>query len=384
MAGKDKPSAGVAPGGWSAVAGREKSGLLLPAHDCLAHMAIRALDGPTTRSVVRIVLTVVATLVVLYAAYLVRGVLVLVLVAAFLAIGLDPAVRRLQAWGLTRGQAVGAIFLAACAFIAAFVIAVIPPLVRQIASFATNLPQDIRNFAEDNSRIREWIVENDIAGRLQDAVANVPAAISGSLGNVFGLAGSVLAALFSLLTVLILSIYFLISLSRIHEGTLRLVPRSKRTQVAALLDPILEKIGGYIAGQVTVAVIAGVLAGIYLGIIGVPFPIALALWVTIAALIPLVGATLGAIPAVIVAFFTSAGVGIATLVYFLIYQQVENYLIAPRVMTRAVDISPAAVLLAALIGGNLLGFVGALMAIPAAAAIKLVVQEIVIPRTEST
>jgi predicted PurR-regulated permease PerM len=193
----------------------------------------------------------------------------------------------------------------------------------------------------------------------------------------------VLAALFSLLTVLILSIYFLMSLSRIHEGTMRLVPKSKRARVAALLDPILQKIGGYIAGQVTVAVIGGALAGIFLAVIEVPFPIALALWVAIAALIPLVGATFGAIPAVIVAFFTSTGLGIATLLYFLIYQQVENYVIAPRVMTRAVDISPAAVLLAALIGGNLLGFVGALMAIPAAAAIKLIVQEILLPRTEA-
>jgi predicted PurR-regulated permease PerM len=347
-------------------------------------VASREPDRPSTRTVVRIVVTVVATLLLVYAAYLVRGILVLVLVAAFLAIGLDPAVRRLQAWGLRRGQAVGTIFLAAIAFIVAFIVAVIPPLVRQITSFATNLPQDIRNFAQDHPRIQEWVVENDIAGRLQDAVANVPAAISGSLGNVFGLAGSVLAALFSLLTVLILSIYFLLSLSRIHEGTLRLVPKSRRARVSTLVDPILERIGGYIAGQVTVAVIAGVLAGFFLAIVGVPFPIALALWVTIAALIPLVGATLGAIPAVIVAFFTSTGLGVATLAYFLIYQQVENYLIHPRVMTRAVDISPAAVLLAALIGGNLLGFVGALMAIPAAAAIKLVMQEIVLPRAEAT
>jgi predicted PurR-regulated permease PerM len=347
-------------------------------------VASREPDRPSTRTVVRIVVTVVATLLLVYAAYLVRGILVLVLVAAFLAIGLDPAVRRLQAWGLGRGQAVGTIFLAAIAFIVAFIVAVIPPLVRQITSFATNLPQDIRNFAQDHPRIQEWVVENDIAGRLQDAVANVPAAISGSLGNVFGLAGSVLAALFSLLTVLILSVYFLLSLSRIHEGTLRLVPKSRRARVSTLVDPILERIGGYIAGQVTVAVIAGVLAGFFLAIVGVPFPIALALWVTIAALIPLVGATLGAIPAVIVAFFTSTGLGVATLAYFLIYQQVENYLIHPRVMTRAVDISPAAVLLAALIGGNLLGFVGALMAIPAAAAIKLVMQEIVLPRAEAT
>jgi predicted PurR-regulated permease PerM len=117
-------------------------------------VASREPDRPSTRTVVRIVVTVVATLLLVYAAYLVRGILVLVLVAAFLAIGLDPAVRRLQAWGLGRGQAVGTIFLAAIAFIVAFIVAVIPPLVRQITSFATNLPQDIRNFAQDHPRIQ--------------------------------------------------------------------------------------------------------------------------------------------------------------------------------------------------------------------------------------
>jgi predicted PurR-regulated permease PerM len=106
--------------------------------------------------------------------------------------------------------------------------------------------------------------------------------------------------------------------------------------------------------------------------------------VTIAALIPLVGATIGAIPAVIVAFFDGPTLGIGTLIYFIIYQQIENYVIAPRIMTKAVDVSPAAVLLAALLGGSLLGFVGALMAIPTAASLKLIHQEIILPRTESS
>jgi predicted PurR-regulated permease PerM len=199
-----------------------------------------------------------------------------------------------------------------------------------------------------------------------------------------GVAGSVLAALFNVLTVFILTIYFMLSLARIREGSLRLVPKSKRQKVAELVDPILEKIGGYIAGQITVALIAGSLAFVFLAVVGVPFPVALALWVAIASLIPLVGATIGAIPAVIVAFFDSLGLGVATLIYFIVYQQIENYVIAPRIMTKAVDISPAAVLLAALIGGSLLGFVGALMAIPAAASIKIIVQEVLIPRIEST
>jgi predicted PurR-regulated permease PerM len=279
---------------------------------------------------------------------------------------------------------VALIFFAAIAFIVAFAVAVIPPLVRQVTSFATDLPGYVEDFADRYPRVREWVVDNDIPQRLEEAVGSIPTAISGSVGNVVGIAGSVLAALFNLLTVLILTIYFMLSLSHLHEGTLRLVPMSRRQRVSELVDPVLEKIGGYIAGQITVALIGGVMAGVFLAVMGVPYPIALALWVAIAALIPLVGATIGAVPAVIVAMFDSVGLGIGTLVYFLVYQQVENYFIHPRVMTRAVDISPAAVLLAALIGGSLLGFVGALMAIPAAASIKLVVQEIVLPRLDTT
>jgi predicted PurR-regulated permease PerM len=346
-------------------------------------MSARPVSAPSTAVVVRIVLTIVATLLVLYAAYLVRGLLVLVLVAAFLAIGLDPAMRRLEKMGLSRGQSVLAIFLIAIAFIVAFSLAVIPPLVRQVTSFATNLPDYISDLGRDHPEVRDWLNSNDISSKLESAVSNIPAAIGGSVGRVFGLAGSLLSALFNIVTVLILTIYFSLSLHRIHEGTIRLIPKSRRERFSRLLDPIFEKIGGYIAGQVTVALIAGSLAGLFLTIIGMPFPIALALWVTISALIPLVGATLGAIPAAVVGLFTSIGMGIGTIIYFIVYQQVENYVIAPRVMTRAVDISPAAVLISALIGGNLLGFFGALMAIPTAAAVKLIVQEVVIPRVES-
>jgi predicted PurR-regulated permease PerM len=347
-------------------------------------MATTAQERPSTRTVIRIVLTVVGILLLLYAAFLVRAILVLVLIAAFLAIGLDPAVRRLEKLGLSRGLSVAAIFLAAVLFIAGFALAVVPPLVTQVTSFATDLPDYVQDIANSNPRIQEFVQENDISTKLKDAVGQIPTVIGSSFGSVLGIAGSVLAALFNGLTVLVLTIYFLLSLSRIRAGSMKLVPKSKRERANELMDPILEKIGGYIAGQIIVGVIAGIISFIFLGLAGVPFPVALALWVALAALIPLVGATIGAIPAVIVAFFSSTGLGIATLVFFLVYQQVENYIIAPRVMTKAVDVSPAAVLLAALIGGSLLGFVGALMAIPAAASLKLITQEILVPRAETS
>lgn len=346
-------------------------------------MARAQREGPTNATVARVVLVVAGMLLLLYAIYLVRSVLTLVLVAVFLAAGLDPAVRKLEGFGLKRGQAVAVIFLAVTLFLMGFAIAVIPSLVEQVTTFATNLPSYVQDLAERYPRIRDYVSENNISERLQSATGQIPSVIGGSFGRVLGVAGSVLGSLFKLLTLLILTIYFLLSFSRLRHGSMKLVPRTRRARVQKLADPILEKIGGYIAGQITIALIAGVLAFLFLAIAGVPSPIAFALWVSLAALIPLVGATFGAIPAVIVAFFTSLTLGIATLVYFIVYQQIENYIIQPRIMTKAVDISPAAVLLAALIGGSLLGFVGALMAIPAAASLKLIVQEVVLPKLET-
>ena len=318
----------------------------------------------------------------LYCAYRVRSVLMLVFVAGFLAIGLDPAVAFLERRGLKRGLAVTVIFLAGLLALVGFIAAVVPPLVEQVSTFATELPEYVDSLAERNDRIAEFVRDNDIADKLRDAIDQAPTQISGSLGTVVGVAGSVLGKLFNGLTVIVLMIYFSLSLGRMREGSLRLVPKSRRQRVNSLVEPILEKIGSYIAGNVAVSIIAGVVSFIFFAIAGVPYPVALALWVAIADLIPLVGATLGMVPALVVAFFISIPLGIVTLVFFTIYQQVENYVIVPRVMTKAIDISPAAVLLAALIGGSLLGFVGALMALPFAAAVKLIVQEVAMPKLE--
>jgi predicted PurR-regulated permease PerM len=345
-------------------------------------VASRRHEPPSVATVFRVVFAAAGALLLLYCTYKVRSVLMLVLVAAFLAIGLDPAVAFLERKGLKRGLAVTAIFLAVLLAFVGFIAAVVPPLVDQVSTFATELPEYVDSLAQRNDRVAEFVRDNDIADRLREAIDQAPTQVSGSLGTVVGVAGSILGKLFNGLTVIVLMIYFSLSLSHMREGSLKLVPKSRRGRVKELADPILEKIGSYIAGNVAVSIIAGVVSFIFFIIAGVPYPVALALWVAIADLIPLVGATLGMVPALVVAFFISIPVGIATAVFFLIYQQVENYVIVPRVMTKAIDISPAAVLLAALIGGSLLGFVGALMALPFAAAVKLLMQEVALPKLE--
>ncbi|MDQ4124078.1 MAG: AI-2E family transporter [Actinomycetota bacterium] len=345
-------------------------------------MAARAPDRGTAGVVFRNVFVVAGAVLLIYCLYVLRKLLMLVFIALFLAVGMDPAIRRLQGWGMKRGQAVAVILLGIVAFLAGFVAAVVPPLVEQVTEFATNLPEYVRDLSESNERIREYVSEQNIAERLQDATQDIPAQIGSSFGTVVGVAGSVLATIFNTITVLVLTIYFSLSFTKLREGSLRLIPKSKRERVQSIMDPVLTKIGGYIAGNVVISVVAGVVSFTFLAVAGVPFPVALALWVAIADLIPLVGATLGAVPAVIVAFFDSPATGIATLAFFAVYQQVENYFIAPRVMTKAVDLSPAAVLVAALSGAALLGMVGVLIAIPAAAALKLIASEIVVPWAE--
>ena len=339
-------------------------------------------EGPSTITIFRVVFTAAAALVVLYAVYLVRSLVLLVLVAAFLAVGLDPVVRWLQRRGLKRGQAVAVLFLGLVLIFAGFGFAIVPPLVEQVETFATNVPEYVDDLADRNQRIAEFVDTRNITERLRSATTDLPSQLGGSFGTVLGIAGSIIASIFNTITVIVLTVYFSLSLTGMREGSLRLIPKSKRERTKELMDGILMKIGGYIAGNIAISLIAGVVSFAFLALVGVPFPVALALWVAIADLIPLIGATVGALPAVIVAYFVSLPVGLATTAFFAVYQMMENYFIAPRVMTKAIDISAPAVLVAALVGGSLLGVPGVLMAIPAAAAIKLLVNELVYPRTE--
>ncbi len=150
-----------------------------------------------------------------------------------------------------------------------------------------------------------------------------------------------------------------------------------------LTDEMLTRVGGYVAGALGIAAIAGSTSFVVLVLLGVPYPVALALLVALTDLVPLVGATIGAAVVVLVAFTVGVEVGIIAAVYYLAYQQLENYVLYPRMMQRSVDVSPAATVVAVLVGGSLLGVVGALLAIPIAAGVQLVLAEVVAPKQDS-
>jgi predicted PurR-regulated permease PerM len=340
-------------------------------------------ERPSTQAVIRITLTVAAVGVLLYGLYLIRSILVLVLVAAFFAIGLDPLVRALTRWRLKRGAAVAVVFLGVIVFVGGFVASVTPPLVKQTQNLAERIPEFATELSTRSGRFQDLDRQYDISKRVRAAVNDVPSIAGRSLGGALGVARSVGRAIFSVVTVIILTVYFLLDLPNLINGAGKLVAKSRRERMQKHANVVFDRISGYLLGNIGVSVVAGVVSFIALTALRVPYALPLAMWVAIADLIPMVGASLGAIPAVIVAFFSGLWTGIGTLIFFAVYQQVENYFVAPRVMKRAVDISPAAVILAALIGGTLLGFVGALLAIPVAASIKVLTQEIWIPQQEA-
>lgn len=305
------------------------------------------------------------------------SVIIMVVVAMFLAVGLNPAVEALQRRGLSRRWSITSVFAAVIVVFVLFGLAVVPPVSQQLADFVAAVPGYVRELTS-HPTLRRLDADYQILPQLATFVTSTlgPSLATGVVGA--GLV--VLDGVFTTVTLLVLMLYFLGSLHTIKTYLLKLVPASRRERTGAIAEEILSGIGGYVAGNVLISVIAGVVTWVFLSIVGVEYALALALVVALTDLIPLVGATIGAVIVTGVALLGSVPAGIACAIFFVIYQQIENYVIYPRVMKRSVDVTPAVTVIAALVGGALLGIVGALLAIPVAAAIALIIREIVIPR----
>ena len=321
----------------------------------------------------RATLTVVAVLALLAAAWSVRNILLLVLVATVLAVGLDPQVRWLQRRRVSRAWAVTIIGLLGVGFLALFAWLVIPQAVRQAQELARDFPSYLDRLRTSTGTLGTMETKYHLSERLQQASSQLPDLAIGKIPSITAGAGSVIV---NTLTVVVLTIYFLLGLERGHSAGQRIVAGEHADRNSRILDESLERIGGYVSGNIFISIIAGTLAFLVLEILGVPFAAALAVWVAIADLIPGVGAMLGAVVCVIVALFSSIGDGIAVAVYFIVYQRVENYVILPRVMTKAIDLSAPTVIITLLIGSSLAGLAGALIALPIAAALKVIVREL--------
>jgi predicted PurR-regulated permease PerM len=310
-----------------------------------------------------------------------RQVIVLLVVAMFIAVGLAPLVDRLVAWGLPRTAAVAAVGAFLVLTFVGFVAAVAPPLASQTADLLAQLPENLRQLRE-NATIQRLDQQYDLIDRLGSVLTGGNLATT-LFGGVVGFGKVVLGSLFGAITVLILALYFLAALPRIKRQAYLLAPRSRRARVQLLGDEILAGIGGYVAGALLIASLAGASSLVFLGILRLDYALTLALVVAVLDLVPLIGATVAAAIVSLTALIDSPAKAVACVVFYVVYQQVENYVLYPRIMGRSVDVPPALTLVAALIGGALLGIVGVLLAIPSAAALLLLFREVVVPRQQS-
>jgi len=323
----------------------------------------------------RVTLTVAGALVLLVAAWRVRNVLLLVLVAAVFAVGLDPQVRWLQRRRLSRGWAVTVILLLSVGLLVLFAWLVIPAAVRQTQALASHTPDYLDRLQHTTGFLGTLQQKYDLGQRLRETTAQLP---TFALKKIPGITASAGSSVFSVLTVAVLTVYFLVGLPRGQAAATALLAgqRTHGDRNVRILEESLARIGGYVSGNLLISIIAGTLAFAVLELLGVPFAAALGFWVAIADLIPSVGAMLGAVLCVIVALSSSGADGIAVAVYFVVYQRIENYFILPRIMTKAIDLSAPTVIVTLLVGASLAGLGGALIALPVAAAVKVVIREV--------
>ena len=309
----------------------------------------------------------------------VSSVIILVVVALFIAVGLDPAVRWLQRRGLSRSLALLAVIAAVLLALALFFVALVPVISDQVATIVDNAPAWLREL-QRNRQIQQLDDRFDIITKVEDFVTSGQWT-STLYGGVVGLGVAVLGFILNTFLVTVLTLYFLASLSRTKEALYGLAPASKRARVTELGERILASIGGYVSGAFIVAMAAGISSLIFLLVVGLgEYALALAAVVALLDVIPMIGATLGAVIVTAIGFATDPKIGLFCLVFYIAYQQIENYVIYPKVMQRSVDVPGSVIVIAALVGAGLLGVVGALLAIPTAAAILLLVREVFVPR----
>ncbi|MGO4487070.1 AI-2E family transporter [Microbacterium sp. 2RAF4] len=310
--------------------------------------------------------------------------------ALFLSLGLDPLVSFLERRRLPRWAAVSVTILAVLGVFVSIVLIVLPVLVDQISQLVAQISAIVqRGTAIDD--LKQWMTEafpnlrvDDVFSYVEDWLTTNLTEIGGSIGQgVLVASGAVLSGLFGAFIVLILTIYLTASTPSLKRAVYQLAPASKRDRFIDLSEQITDSVGYYVMGQVTQGVINGVLSAIYLSIIQAPFPAVLAVIAFFFSLIPLVGTLTGSTIIVLVCLIPGLGspaTAIAAAIYYLIYMQIEAYIISPRIMSRAVSVPGAVVVVAALAGGSLLGLLGALIAIPVAASILIIYRQVLIPR----
>lgn len=311
-------------------------------------------------------------------------VFVLILIALFLATGLNPAVEAIRRRGASRTTAVAIIFISVLSLVGIFLALVVPPLVRQtthLIEIAPSLLQDLKN----NPTIADLNSHYAFIDTLQKKLTSITSdgtLIITAFGGVIGVGKTVLSGTFTGLTILVLTLYFITSLPEATAIGLKLVPASRRPRVALLVDAVIARVGAFVGSQILISFFASIFVTILSLILGLPSPIAIGIIVFICGLVPLIGHFLGCGIVTLIATTQSVAIGIIAFVSYVVYVQIENYVVTPKIMKRTLALPGAVTIIAALIGTSLLGLVGGLLAVPVAASVILILEEVVFPRAE--
>jgi predicted PurR-regulated permease PerM len=309
-------------------------------------------------------------------------VLTLMIVALFLTLALNPLVEALTRRGMRRPLSVTVVFVGLVGVFTALGFVVVPPVAVQGGLLADNAPKYLDSLL-NNRLVHDFDSQYHVVERFQAEVQKRIADgnfMSGVFGGVLGAGKALASGFFSFLTVLVLTLYLLASLPKVKHAAYGMVPASRRPRFISLSEEIMRRVGGYAIGQVAVATINAICSYIMMSIVGIRYAAVLAVAVGFLGLLPMVGASLGAAVVAMVAFFDDPKKAAIALIYYVVYQQLENYVVAPRIMQRTISVPGAITVVAALAGGTLLGILGALLAIPVAAGLLLIYEEVLLPR----
>jgi predicted PurR-regulated permease PerM len=334
---------------------------------------------PAARAVVRTVLIVIAVLLSLYLIYLLRKPIGWLLIAAFLAVALSGPVNVLHR-RMRRGFAIGIVYLGLLMIPVGIGALIVPPIVTGAEDLAQNAPayaNDVTDFVNENERLQQLNEDYDITAKLQEEAGKLPEKLGDAATVLSDVGLGIVNSIFAVVTILILTAFMLGGGRRWISTWLRFVPKDRADRVERVVDRSARAVGNYVAGALAQALLAAVTSFIVLKILGIPFAAPLALIIFFLDLIPMVGATLGAIVVGVVTLFGDFPADtIIWTVWSIVYQQVENNLVQPQIQRRAVDINPFLVIVSVLFGGTLLGVIGALMAVPVAATIQIALREL--------
>ncbi len=335
-------------------------------------------DSP--RQLIKTIAIVAVAVVIVWALYLARHALLLIYISVLLAIGFGPLIRFIERWQMgsrrrhrpPRWLAILLFYIVIVSVLLALALLVVPAIVQQAADFSARLPALVQQG-------EQWLIAHHLLTRhisLSELVAQAPSATD-TVSTVASAVSSVIGGIVGLVTIIILTFYLLVESETLFGSVVRLFPRQDRRRVADASRRISGKVSAWLVGHLILAAVMGGAAAVGLFLMGVPFFYVVAVVAAVGELVPIVGPIVAGVTAVAVAATASLKLALVALVYFLVLHQIESNVLVPKVMERQVGVSPVTVLVALLIGGSLAGIIGAILAIPSAAILGVVMDELI-------